>query len=100
LTVRLTAGAERHLADLESHYQGLERPLAIIRLADALAAAMFRIEHRLGPFSSAPRPYPDLARYGWSWLKQHRYWIAFTVEGDDALVTGVFYDAANIPERL
>jgi hypothetical protein len=46
----------------------------------------------------APRPYPDLARDGEAWTQAGRYWGAHT-SGKPTVILGVFYDAADIPNR-
>ncbi len=69
-------------------------------MTEAVARAAARIEKWAGPFWPAPRPYPDLAEYGWQWLKEGRYWIAFAKVSDDYAITGIFFDTANIPGRL
>lgn len=97
--VIITKRAQDQLEALEQHYERLERDDATRRLSEALLIAMARIEAGKGPFLAAPRPYPNLAGEGWLWLKQGRYWIAFTDVGSNHAVTGIFFDTANIPER-
>jgi hypothetical protein len=76
--ILITSVAQGQLEALEAHYEKLGRDLAIIRITEAVAMAGARIEEGAGPFFSAPRPYPELATYGWNWLKEARYWTAFT----------------------
>ncbi len=47
---------------------------------------------------NAPRPYPSLAHYGFRWIKVGSYWFAYTYTG--AAITAIFYDKADIPNRL
>ena len=47
----------------------------------------------------APRAYPGVARPGPAWVKAGRYWFNYTV-GSDPVVVAVFYDTADIPNRL
>jgi hypothetical protein len=98
--VLITAEAQAQLEALEAHYAQLGRDLATIRMTEAMAMAAARIEEQAGPFWPAPRPYPGLAIYGWRWLKEARYWIAFTQISDGYAITGIFFDTANIPGRL
>ncbi len=98
--VLITATAQAQLEALEWHYTDLGRDLATIRMTEAVAMAAARIEERAGPFLPTPRPYPDLADLGWQWLKEGRYWIAFTVLQDGYAITGIFFETANIPARL
>ena len=98
--VRITATAKAQLEALEDHYAKLGRDQAVIHMTAAVAGAVRRIEVQAGPFWPAPRPYPDLAMYGWRWLKEARYWIAFADTPDGDTITGVFFETANIPDRI
>ena len=49
--------------------------------------------------SSAPRPYPDLARPGQAWIKSGRYWLAYSLT-DPPVIVALFHDTADIPGRL
>jgi hypothetical protein len=98
--VFLTATARAQLESLEAYYDRLGRDLATIRMSEAIAMAAARIEEQVGPFLPAPRPYPDLAEYGWQWLKEGRYWVAFAAIPEGHVIVGVFYDGANIPKRF
>jgi len=98
--VLLTGAAQAQFEALERHYAKLDRDLATIRMMEAVASAIARIEQQTGPFWPAPRPYPDLAEYGWRWLKEGRYWIAFASISEGYAITGIFFETANIPGRL
>ena len=98
--VQITAEAQAQIEALERHYAALDRDLATIRLTEAVAVAVSRIEAGKGPFWPAPRPYPDLRDLEWQWLKEGRYWIAFVAATGGHAITGIFFDAADIPGRL
>ncbi len=98
--VLITAAAQAQLEMLEDHYARLGRDLATVRMTEAVAMAAARIEEQAGPFWPSPRPYPELAAYGWQWLKEGRYWIAFAPTPGGYAVTGIFFETANIPGRL
>ena len=98
--VLITAGAQAQLGALEQHYASLGRERAIEQLVDALSSAAARIEAQAGPFLPSPRPYPQLSDYGWRWLKQARYWFAFATIEEAYVITGVFFESADIPKRL
>ena len=98
--ISITAAAQAQLDALEGHYTVLGRERAIQQLIDALATAAIRIETQTGPFLLSPRPYPELIEYGWRWLKQGRYWFAFATEKDAHVITGVFFESADIPQRI
>lgn len=98
--VLITDAAQAQLEALEDHYARLGRDQASIRMAEAVAAASMRIEAQAGPFRPAPRPYPELEAYGWQWLKQGRYWIAFSAVPGGYAVNAVFFETVDIPGRL
>jgi len=54
-----------------------------------------------GPKSwfTCPRPYPDLARYGFRWIKVHRYWFGY-VSAADPIITNILDEVADIPSRV
>jgi hypothetical protein len=84
---------------LEEHFSRLGRPEAIRNLARALAEASDKIETDPDAGLRAPRPYPSLAKPGRLWLHVHRYWIAYSTTTPPVMLT-IFYDTANIPERM
>jgi hypothetical protein len=77
------------------HYETLARDAAIRALADSEA----KIERAPGGGLPAPRPYPQLARPGWAWIKSGRYWVAYRT-GPAPVIVAVFFETANIPGRL
>ncbi len=81
------------------HDESLDRPEASRSLRNALTDAWDRITADPTAGLPAPRPYPRLARAGWSWIKAGRYWIAYGQRPPVAILA-VFYDAADIPRRL
>ena len=95
---RYTPKAARQVVELRRHYEERERLEAIAALAAALEAAERRIEDYPEAGLPAPRPYPEVARPGRSWIKEGRYWIAYSTRRP--LIVAVFYDTANIPGRL
>jgi len=54
---------------LRHHYETLARDAAIKALDRALADCEAKIERAPGVGLPAPRPYPQLARPGWAWIK-------------------------------
>ena len=97
--IGFTARAARQFRDLRQHYEELGRPAALRALIHAVDDAGRRIEADPRAGLSAPRPYPELARPGWKWLKAGRYWIAYT-QADPPEISAVFFETANIPGRL
>ncbi len=93
------AEARRQIAELQDHYERLQRSEAAIALQVALRTAERQIETRPEKGLASPRPYPALARPGQAWMKSGRYWIAYdrTVP---PVILAVFYDTADIPGRF
>jgi hypothetical protein len=91
--------AERQVIALLHHYEDLGRVAASRALAIALDEAERRIEHNPSACLTAPRPYPQLARYGLAWIKSGRYWIAYSADRPP-VIAGVFFETANIPQRM
>lgn len=91
--------ALRQIAALRQHYERLERIEPIRTLDAALAEAERKIETDPAAGLPAPRPYPQLARPGLAWVKAGRYWVAYRVTPRLTIAT-VFYETANIPDRL
>ncbi len=92
--------ARGQIAALLEHYEKLERPEAIRNLAKAMEDAAARIERSPDAGLPAPRPYPELKSLGWRWVKMGRYWFAYVTVRGGAVVSGVFYETADIPSRL
>jgi hypothetical protein len=96
----LSAAAEAALDALTKHYAALGRDRATNRLAACVEAACARYESRRGRFLDAPRPYPRLADLGFRGTKEGAYWEAFQETGAGPVVAGIFYETADIPNRL
>jgi plasmid stabilization system protein ParE len=97
--IELTPEALRQLEDLKQHYSDAERLEALSNLEAAIFEAVDRIEHAPHAGLAAPRPYPQITRPGQLWLKAGRYWIAYRLTPKLA-ITAVFYDMADIPNRI
>lgn len=96
--VSLTVEAEGHLRELIAHYEAHDRLEAARNLLAALTEAQERIAANPGAGLPAPRPYPDLKKPGRLWLKAGRYWVAYCQ--NPLVITGVFYEMADIPGRI
>jgi plasmid stabilization system protein ParE len=97
--IRLSRRARVQIADLANHYAALDRPEAVRNLRTIVARVAERIEAQRGPFFAAPRPYPNLTRSGWFWLKEGPYWIAYVSRPAGAVIQVFFHEAADIPGR-
>ena len=51
------------------------------------------------PWFTHPRPYPDLARYGFRWIKVHRYWFGY-IAAADPIITNILDEVADIPAHV
>jgi plasmid stabilization system protein ParE len=98
--IRVSRAARAQVASLAKWYADRNRPEAVRNLRSAIVAAADRIVAQRGTFFWAPRPYPDLARPGWRWLKEGPYWIAYAPDRSGPVIRAVFYAAADIPNRL
>lgn len=97
--ISISPRARRDIRELQLHYLGKGRPEAAENLLAAVHEASDMIERNPHAGIEAPRPYPQLRRQRISWIKVHRYWIGY--RRDPALtIAAVFYDAADIPQRL
>jgi plasmid stabilization system protein ParE len=97
--IALTAEARQHVRALRAYYEERDRPEAARALRNALTAAWEKITTSPTAALPAPRPYPELARSEWAWLKSGRYWIAYRTQPTTAIVA-VFFETANIPRRV
>lgn len=97
--IPLSPKAEAQIDALLGHYERLGRIEASRNLLTALESASSIIEHTPNAGLSAPRPYPSLAKPGRAWVKSGRYWIMYST-AKQPIITGIFYEAANIPRRI
>ncbi len=98
--IRLSLVARTQVSGLTKHYRDLDRPEAIANLRAVVARAAERIEKGRGPFFPGPRPYPNLKRQGWLWLKEGPYWIEYVSDPAGGVIQVIFHEAADIPNRL
>jgi plasmid stabilization system protein ParE len=77
----------------------LARPAAARKLIEAYASAVEQIAAGPKFWFACPRPYPDLARYGFRRIKIHRYWFGY-VSTEDPIITNILDEVADIPFRV
>ena len=97
---RLAAAAVAQFDALPDHYMERGRDEAIRRLRVSVGEALATID--ANPMAGRPFPgaYRSLARWGFLWIKIHRYWFGYTVSNGDAVVTNILYETSDIPRRL
>jgi hypothetical protein len=49
---------------------------------------------------SYPRPYPAMARWGFLWIKMHRYWFGWSTNRGYPVVTNILYDQSRMERRV
>jgi hypothetical protein len=109
--LELSSEAEAQLRAFEDYYAEKGYETAYSYLIQAMETASDRVLSRKGRFYNAPRPYPELADYGFEWLIEHRYWIAIASvvrpttpggrgERQIPIIAGIFFDSSNIPGRV
>jgi plasmid stabilization system protein ParE len=94
--IALSPEADKHVSDLESHYEALNRIEAVRNLILAIEGAKTRIAKSPGAGLPAPRPYPTLKKPGRLWLKSGRYWISYS-DTKPPVISGVFFETVDIP---
>ncbi len=95
----LSRRAEQQFNALVRHYERLGRSEAIQNLISAVEQAADKIAADPSVGLAAPRPYPDLAAPRRAWVKTGRYWIAYRTT-TPPIITGIFFETADIPTRL
>lgn len=98
--VRLTLTAGRQFDALLDHYIALDRPEAVNRLVAAFRDALARIEADLTSGKPFPATCHDAARWGYRWMKVHRYWFAYSSHRGQPVITNVLFETADIPGRI
>ena len=63
-------------------------------LIDAAQAA--RIEAAPTGGLAHPKPYPGMAKWGFRWIKVHRYWFGWSMARGYPLVTNIFFETSRM----
>ena len=98
--VRLTLTAGQQFNKLLDHYIRLDRPEAVDRLVASLGDALASIEVDPADGLAFPAAYRDAARWGYRWIKVHRYWFAYSDHRGQLVVTNILFETADIPGRI
>ncbi len=98
--IRQTRAAAAQVEALFEHYLARDREGAALNLLRAVGEALDRIEADPIAGQSHPGPYPGVARWGYRWIRIHRYWFGYAVAPDGPVLTNVIYDVADLPGRV
>ena len=98
--IRQTRAVAAQVEALFEHYLARDRDGAARNLLRAVSEALDRIEADPAAGRSHPGPYPGVARWGYRWIKVHRYWFGYAVAADGPVLTNVIYGAADLPGRV
>jgi hypothetical protein len=98
--IRQTIYAQDQAAALFEFYLAADREQAFENFLEAIAEAAARIEADPTGGLSHPRPYPAIARWGFRWIKVHRYWFAWSMARGYPVVTNVFFDTSDMRARV
>jgi len=74
--------------------------MAVDRLLAALREALARIEADPADGAAFPATYRAAARWGYRWIKAHRYWCAYSDHRGRWVVTTILYETADILGRI
>jgi hypothetical protein len=104
LPVRITGTARaQYLGTIRRYLRATPRhsarPAAARKLIEAYALAIEQIAVGPKTWFPCPRPHPDLARYGFRWIKVHRYWFSY-VSAADPIITNILDEVGDIPSQV
>jgi hypothetical protein len=104
LSVRITDTARTQYLEIVRRYlrttsRRSARPAAARKLIDAYAEAVEQIAAGPQSWFTHPRPYPDIARYGFRWIKVHRYWFGYLF-ASNPIITNILDEVGDIPARV
>ena len=77
--IRQTLFAREQAEALFAFYLERERYQAYRNLLKAIGEAATRIERNPHGGLAYPNPYPGMARWGFRWIKVHRYWFGWSM---------------------
>gem|GEM_PF-1636442 len=104
MPVLITGAAQTQYLGMVSRYlQAMPhrppRPDAARKLIETYDAAVEQIASGPRSWLTHPRPYPEIARYGFRWIKIHRYWFAYQ-PAQSPVITNIFDEAGDIPRQV
>ena len=104
MPVRITATARaQYLGTVRRYLATTRRRPARLQAAGRLIESYEMAVKAIGDgpqtWFSHPRPYPELASYGFRWIKVHRYWFGY-LPGQDPVITNILDEVADIPTHV
>jgi hypothetical protein len=69
-------------------------------LLKAIGEAAARIEADPHGGLPHPKPYPGMARWGFRWIKVHRYWFGWSMARGYPVVTNLFFETSGMWARV
>lgn len=96
--VRISSTAQKQYLDLIDYYLARGYDQAAERLNDAVDQARLAIGLRPLAGRDYPAVYANLIWPNVKWVKVHRYWFAYTTDGDP-IIFNILWDSAEIPGR-
>jgi hypothetical protein len=98
--VRQTVFAAEQAEALFDFYLEKDREQAYENLMKAITEAAAQIEAEPTGGLTHPKPYPGMAKWGFRWIKVHRYWFGWSMARGYPLVTNIFYDTSRMWARV
>ena len=104
MRVQITGTAEaQYLGTIRRYVLGTSkrpaRPQAAQKLVESYELAVQQIATGPRTWFSHPRPYPALARYGFRWIKVHRYWFGY-LPAANPIITNILDEVADLPAHV
>jgi plasmid stabilization system protein ParE len=96
--VRLSSSAQKQYLDLIDHFLERDYDQAAEKLVDVGDQARLTIGERPSQGRNFPSVYANLVWPNVKWVKVHRYWFAYTTDGDPVIFS-ILWDSADIPGR-
>jgi len=98
--IRQTLFAQDQAVALSEFYLRKDREQAFLNLRKAIAMAAAQIEADPTGGLSHPRPFPGMAKWGFRWIKVHRYWFGWSMARGYPLVTNIFFESSRMWARV
>jgi len=98
--IRQTLLASDQVKSLLDSYLERGRYAAYRNLLKSILDATEQIEAAPSGGASYPRPYPKMAKWGYRWIKVHRYWFGWSIRRGYPVITNVLFETSRIWGRV